>query len=64
MSPQPVEPLKKEIVLRPHIPLPRYLLDALKQRGNELGLKPHGAAVQAIEAWLDSTKDKVIFPSK
>jgi hypothetical protein len=62
MSPQTIEPLKVETVRRPNLPLPRHILDALKKRSDELGLKPSGGAVQAIEAWIEATKDKVIFP--
>lgn len=64
MQSQTVEPLKVETVQRPNLPLPRYILDALKKRSDELGLKPSGGAVQAIEAWLSITENKIIFPGK
>ena len=62
MSPQTIERPKIEVVQRPTLPVPRNLLDAVKKRSEELGLTPGGGAVQAFEAWLEATKDRIIFP--
>ena len=59
---QTIDSPKIEIVQRPTLPVPRRLLDALKKRSEELGLTPGGGAVQAFEAWLEATKDQIIFP--
>ena len=56
------KPDEIEVVQRPNLPLPRYILDALKDHSSKLGLKTSGGAVQAIEAWIESTQDRVIFP--
>ena len=56
------KPDEIEVVQRPNLPLPRYILDALRDHSSKLGLKSSGGAVEAIESWINSTQDRVIFP--
>jgi hypothetical protein len=51
-----------ETIKRPNLELPLHVWKALQAHSDKLGLKPSGGAVQAIESWIESTQDQIIFP--
>jgi len=62
MKKSPAKSATIEVINRPNITLPLEVWQALRAHSKKLGVDVNGGAVQAINQWVESTQDQVIFP--